>query len=151
MAEFEMSINVDDEELYGSIEGNVESAIDSKMDEFDVTDAVSEGIWNFRQWDEIIEKEVMANYENWGLAVTHNLDDILDTRIENLLRDFVITSSESRCGVGKAFADAVTHMTEEYVEGPSDINAGSCKCDEVLSAFKSMFDIMSDTMKQLES
>jgi hypothetical protein len=154
MAEFDIRIDMDDDELYGSIEVNVESAIDEKMDDFDITDAVSEGIWNFRQWDEIIEKEVVAHAENWGLALqgdsSFSSDDLADG-VENLLEDFMNQSSATRCGVGKAFAGAVTHMIEEYVEGPGDITAVSCKCDEVLSAFRSMFDIMADTIRQLES
>jgi len=162
MAEF--TVEIDDDGLFDCIEekigGVVENYVDDHdfgdqisegLDNIDLGDTVSDGIWNFRQWDEIVQKEVMRGYESWGLVVTHDLPDIIDTRIENHLRDFVITSSESRCGIGKAFADAAKHMIEEYVEGPRDIAAGSCKCDEVLSAFKSMFEIMSDTMRQLES
>ena len=149
MAEFDISIDLDDEELFGSIEAHVESAIDEKMDDFDISDAISDAIWNFRQWDEIIEKEVMRNIDNWGLAVTHDLDDILDTRIENLLRDFVITSSESRCGVGKAFADAATHMIEEYVEGPRFDPAGSCKCEDMTAKLTQIMAIFEGTVKEM--
>ena len=60
-------------------------------------------------------------------------------------------TAAAAAGTHAAFAGAVTHMIEEYVEGPGDITAVSCKCDEVLSAFRSMFDIMADTIRQLES
>jgi len=102
-----------EELVKSSVQEKLSDEVEEQIGNIDIADTISDEIWNFRQWDEIVEKEVMRGYENWGLVVTHEQESAIDDRIENQLRDFISVSIESRCGVGKAFADAVTLMVKE--------------------------------------
>ena len=159
MAEFDINlgdttITIDDDGLYDAMDYRVDQAIEQWMsDNLDVTDAISDGIWSFRQWDEIIEKEVMRNIDNWGLAVKGDSSlssDELSDGIESLLKDFMNQSPATRCGVGKAFADAATLMIEEYVEGPRFVPAGSCKCEDMTEKLTQIMAIFEGTVKEMQ-
>tara|TARA_B100001540_G_scaffold278521_1_gene266731 strand:- start:11812 stop:12318 length:507 start_codon:yes stop_codon:yes gene_type:complete len=122
MAEFDINlgdttISIDDDGLYDAIEYKVDSTVEDYLaNNLDVTDDVYQIIWDFNRWDEIISSNI--NYisvnelaDGSGLMAEGDLGEA----VQALLRDFLRTSAQGRCGVGEAFADATKRVIGEVL------------------------------------
>lgn len=121
MAEFEISlgdttISIDDDGLYDALEYKVDQAIEDRFGNMDVTDDVYQVIWDFNRWDEIISSNLshlsIRDFDDGHIIMK---EDELDGAIETLLTDFLRVAQGSRCGVGKAFADATKRVIGEVL------------------------------------
>ena len=120
MAEFEINlgdttVSIDDG-LYDAIEYKVDQSVEDYISSnLDVTDDVYQVIWDFNRWDEIISSNmqyISVNDLDDGQSLVR--EDDLASAVESLLYDF-IRFLVCRCGVGKAFAEAVEKVIMEVV------------------------------------
>ena len=122
MAEFEINlgdttISIDDDGLYDAIEHKVDSTVEDYLaNNLDVTDDVYQVIWDFNRWDEIISSNLShLSIKDFDDGHSIMKDDELDGAVETLLTDFLRVAQDSRCGVGKAFADSVKRVIGEVL------------------------------------
>ena len=122
MAEFEvnvgdLTINIEDSDLADAVDYRVteaaEQAVTDQLDNMDWSDTMNDIIWSFGQWDEVIANNLghcnLLEKEEIEERIRDAAEDVeLDMRIEDLLRDFLRVTLDNRCGMGEAFADAVT-------------------------------------------
>ena len=91
-----------------------------QLDNMDWSDTMNDIIWSFGQWDEVIANNLghcnLLEKEEIEERIRDAAEDVeLDKRIEDLLRDFLRVTLDNRCGMGEAFADAVTMVVKEVV------------------------------------
>ena len=129
MAEFEvnvgdLTINIEDSDLADAVDYRVteaaEQAVTDQLDNMDWSDTMNDIIWSFGQWDEVIANNLghcnLLEKEEIEERIRDAAEDVeLDKRIEDLLRDFLRVTLDNRCGMGEAFADAVTMVVKEVV------------------------------------
>lgn len=129
MAEFEvnvgdLTINIEDSDLADAVDYKVteaaEQAVTQQLDDMDWSDTMNDVIWGFSQWDEVIANNLrhcnLLEKEEIEERIRDAVEDVeLDKRIEDLLRDFLRVTLDNRCGMGEAFAAAVTMVVKEVV------------------------------------
>ena len=122
MAEFEINlgdttVSIDDDGLYDAIEHKVDQSVEDYIsNNLDVHDDVYQIIWDFNRWDEIISSNmqyISVNDLDDGQSLIREED--LASAVESMLYDFIRVTRLSRCGVGKAFAEAVEKVIMEVV------------------------------------
>jgi hypothetical protein len=123
MAEFSISglddlvIKIDDDALGDAVEYHIRNEVETQFGDLDLADTVSDEIWSFRQWDEIISKEIGRGILE---AEGYLTKDDVEGKIEDLLRDFLHVTAENRCGVGEAFAQGVKRVIGEIFQSIED-------------------------------
>ena len=122
MAEFQVSglddlvIKIEDDALGDAVEYHTDQLLEKYMENYDPYDQISDSIWSFNQWDEIINKEIGRgsldlNENDWSAERDNeNLQSLLDEFSEN------IDHGRTGCRLHQAFHNAVVQVVEQVVD-----------------------------------